>query len=170
MGIFVCDCCDAIDNTALGAYNCRSRHKKWFGIENGTALCTICMPAVFQDGSKNSKKPEGWHNCFPLRYFADHPDTIVLNRPVGDKPLSTYVCDECGVLENTALGNWHVRDRNMRFFGIENGKALCSQCTPATYLSGGDVSNGGQWHNRFPRRMYKDHPNVPVINRQPVEE
>lgn len=79
--------------------------------------------------------------------------------------MSTFVCDQCEVLENTALGWWHSRHRSMKSFGLPDGTALCSQCTPSHYLSGEKVSNGGVWHNRFPRRMYKDHPDTPVINR-----
>lgn len=82
--------------------------------------------------------------------------------------MGTFVCDECGVLENTALGWWHSRSQSEKYIGFPNGTALCSQCTPPYFLSGEKLTDGGEWHNRFPRRYYKDNPEVPVLNRPKI--
>jgi len=42
--------------------------------------------------------------------------------------MSLYQCEECGAVENTALGAYWFRD-----------KKLCSEC------------DTGKWHNSFPK-------------------
>lgn len=78
--------------------------------------------------------------------------------------MGTFACTKCNVLENTALGTWHTCHRNMKNFGLPDNMPLCSQCTPSHYLSGTPVTKGGKWHNRFPRRKRKDHPNILILN------
>lgn len=55
--------------------------------------------------------------------------------------MSTFVCDDCGVKENTALSRFWVR--NIAGYGLK-GRALCSECDPE--ISG--------WHGMFPRVQY----------------
>lgn len=45
-----------------------------------------------------------------------------------------FVCDQCGCVENTALG--HYWGRNVEALGGD-GRALCSECSD------------GKWHGRF---------------------
>lgn len=62
--------------------------------------------------------------------------------------MSLFVCDECGVVENTALagyGGWWGRNRKDLGHGergVGDGKGRCSQC------------NLGKWHGRFPRKQW----------------
>jgi hypothetical protein len=69
MGLFVCDKCGCVENTALGFWWSRDMAKRdnWFkGIlddYNGEALCSECCPTHFGDGSKTDKGI--WHNRFP---------------------------------------------------------------------------------------------------------
>lgn len=72
--------------------------------------------------------------------------------------MSLFVCDECGVIENTAVAGprgYHMR--RMEVTGKEkaerpdiewgelgDGKARCSQCNPEI----------GRWHGMFPREDF----------------
>lgn len=49
--------------------------------------------------------------------------------------MSLYLCSECGVIENTAVGGYHG---NM----VRRVPVLCSLC------------NTGEWHGLFPREQY----------------
>jgi hypothetical protein len=53
--------------------------------------------------------------------------------------MGLFVCDECGVVENTALcgDGWWGRKQRKR----KRGKALCSECHPEI----------GKWHGHFER-------------------
>ena len=65
--------------------------------------------------------------------------------------MPLFVCDVCECVENTALGHYWGRGQN--FFGPElKGKALCSECSPATFIDGSKNSDGGRWHGKFPKR------------------
>lgn len=83
--------------------------------------------------------------------------------------MAMYICENCGCLENTALGNWWIRDKNEQMsvnpktnlpFTID--MPLCSACTPSTYANGDTVmfdrkknrSKFGQWHNVFKQRLW----------------
>jgi hypothetical protein len=64
--------------------------------------------------------------------------------------MSVFVCDLCGCVENTALGHYWGKDFNS--FGPElKGKALCSECMPATYRDGSRNEDGGKWHGKWPK-------------------
>ena len=68
--------------------------------------------------------------------------------------MSIFQCQRCGSSENTALGLYHSRHRNERYFdGLENGTALCSACAPTHYKDGSCSSFNGEWHNRFTRHF-----------------
>ena len=49
--------------------------------------------------------------------------------------MSLYLCSECGVIENTALGAYYGNR-------IRKEPVLCSLC------------GKGEWHGRFPRQQY----------------
>lgn len=66
-----------------------------------------------------------------------------MHEAIAGGAMSLFVCDGCGVIENTALTPWDgYHGRNMREF--RRGDALCSQCHP----------DSKQWHNKWPRRQY----------------
>lgn len=68
--------------------------------------------------------------------------------------MPLFVCDTCDCVENTALGSFWSKHKHMRFFGIADGTALCSECAPDTYLDGSKNSKGGKWHNRFIKKKW----------------
>lgn len=63
MGIFVCDKCECVDNTACGLYWTKDM-KNMFPEPYvlGTALCTECAPTHFTDGSASGYGV--WHGHF----------------------------------------------------------------------------------------------------------
>ena len=56
--------------------------------------------------------------------------------------MSLFNCEECGVVENTAL--CFFWSRNMKD-APQKGRKLCSQCDPQIQ----------RWHGRFERRFDK---------------
>lgn len=66
--------------------------------------------------------------------------------------MGLFVCDECSVVENTALSRYAFR------YMEGHGKALCSLCDPEI----------ARWHGVFPRREY-DPANDEVKNRKPAD-
>jgi len=64
--------------------------------------------------------------------------------------VSLFVCEECGCVENTALGHWW--SRNETVWPEEYRRALCSEHGPPTYPSG-QSTKFGEWHGRFPQEM-----------------
>lgn len=82
--------------------------------------------------------------------------------------MSLFICDNCGCVENTAFGNWWIRDSNHKLDvnpetnkPFPNGMALCSECAPDKYADGQyrymDRNNKPRlkgWHNQFPRRLW----------------
>lgn len=82
--------------------------------------------------------------------------------------MSLYLCESCGCVENTALGNWWVRDCNTKLAvnpatnkHFPNGMALCSACAPDRYADGryrriyrNNTPRRQGWHNQFARRLW----------------
>jgi hypothetical protein len=68
--------------------------------------------------------------------------------------MPLFECEKCKTMENTALGRYWTR--NSDFWDAENrGKALCSECAPATHID--DTLTGfGKWHGRFKKRTAKE--------------
>lgn len=66
--------------------------------------------------------------------------------------MPLFVCEVCECVENTALGHYWSRDHD--YFGNPDlvGKALCSECSPATFKDGRPNTEGGRWHGKFPKR------------------
>lgn len=67
--------------------------------------------------------------------------------------MSLYQCDNCGCVENTACGFYHMRNMEKLVRPAYRGKALCSACGPKTFPSG-EETGYGKWHGRFTRKFY----------------
>lgn len=69
--------------------------------------------------------------------------------------MPIFKCENCGCLENTALGFYWFADKVDRYdwSGIEErkGMKLCSECAPQKFKSG-EKTGYGKWHNKFPKR------------------
>ena len=65
--------------------------------------------------------------------------------------MPLYRCEKCGCIENTALGNFWGKDDSALWPDEFVGKALCSECSPLTYLDG-SATEFGIWHGRFEKR------------------
>lgn len=68
--------------------------------------------------------------------------------------MSLYQCDNCGCVENTALGWYHCRDCKRLTPKEYLGKALCCVCGPTKYPNGEPIEDMGKWHGRFERKFY----------------
>lgn len=82
--------------------------------------------------------------------------------------MSLFICDNCGCVENTAFGNWWIRDSNHELDvnpetnkPFPDGMALCSACAPDKYADGKYRHIGRDnkprvkgWHNQFARRLW----------------
>jgi len=70
MGLYVCDKCGCIENTAYGSYWTRDDLERTFGSEysNGQCLCSECTPNVFANGDPNHRGGK-WHNRFPKKQW-----------------------------------------------------------------------------------------------------
>jgi hypothetical protein len=79
--------------------------------------------------------------------------------------MPLFVCDECHVIENTALGHYWSRKHVKFLDSSKNGLALCSACAPALYVDK-KPTGLGVWHNKFEREMYceEKHKNLGLIN------
>lgn len=64
MGVFVCDKCECVENTALGLYWSKD-YTDLFPepYVKGTALCSECAPTHYYDGEKTDFGV--WHGQFP---------------------------------------------------------------------------------------------------------
>lgn len=67
--------------------------------------------------------------------------------------MSLYQCDNCGVIENTALGFYHSRGVKDWWPEQYVDKKLCSECGPPTFKSG-EPTEYGRWHGRFKKKFY----------------
>jgi len=67
MGLFVCENCNCIENTALGHYWARQYIKFKDETLNGKALCSECTPIEFDDGNRAGTGK--WHGKFPKEEF-----------------------------------------------------------------------------------------------------
>ena len=68
-----------------------------------------------------------------------------------------FRCEECGCVDNTALGGTHSI-RCLELF--DDLLSLCVECAPKFYKDGTPNERAGDWHNKFPKRsaegMYVD--------------
>jgi hypothetical protein len=70
--------------------------------------------------------------------------------------MPLFICYTCSGIENTALGFYYDKDnRFTRWKDPENnGKAFCSECTPAEMEDGRIYHNyTGKWHGEFPKEI-----------------
>lgn len=67
--------------------------------------------------------------------------------------MAIFVCDECGVMENSSLGHYWSRENGEFEEESKNKKALCSQCAPSEWKDGSSTK-WGKWHNKFPRAKW----------------
>lgn len=70
--------------------------------------------------------------------------------------MSLYQCENCGCMENTALGHYHcakvyVDDFNWNGKEHMKGMVLCSACAPENYADNKVVAKAGKWHGQFER-------------------
>lgn len=68
--------------------------------------------------------------------------------------MSIYQCEECGCIENSALGHYHCRGQGMYRDKTKDPKKLCSACGPVEFKSGEIDPGHGKWHDRFKRRFF----------------
>lgn len=71
--------------------------------------------------------------------------------------MPLFNCENCGVVENTALSPYWVRNIKHVVFdwkGKEHlkGKALCSECAP-THYADGKPTKYGVWHGKFEKQF-----------------
>lgn len=87
MGLFVCQKCKCVENTALGHWWSKSRPEmyKWTDDNEafkGNGLCSECMPNEFSDGSGKFREKK-WHGRFDKQhiddYLKEHPSYVVSN-------------------------------------------------------------------------------------------
>lgn len=71
--------------------------------------------------------------------------------------MGLFICENCGAIENTALGfYWARRVLKFKDHPELDGKALCSECVPKYYDDGSETGFTGQWHGQFPKEYAKD--------------
>ena len=73
--------------------------------------------------------------------------------------MSTYICEKCGCIDNTACGGnyWRVKGK-MNLFKDEysNTHVLCVECTPKEFKDGSKNTEAGKWHNKFPKKHWSE--------------
>ena len=86
--------------------------------------------------------------------------------------MSLFICENCGCIENTALGFYWGREFVKFMDEKMNGKALCSECIPSYFIDGTRAGKG-VWHGRFPRvkfdpqvHKFEDYVNGEQIKKQ----
>jgi hypothetical protein len=77
--------------------------------------------------------------------------------------MPLFRCENCGCVENTALGHYHSRHWK-EFEGTEFEKALCSECTPMYYPDGSPHRRGGVWHGQFPKKQATEKDKGTLLN------
>lgn len=74
--------------------------------------------------------------------------------------MSTYICEKCGCIDNTACGGnyWSMKGKQ-NYFKDEyaNTHALCVECTPTEYEDGSKNRSAGQWHNHFTKKHWSEY-------------
>lgn len=73
--------------------------------------------------------------------------------------MSTYICEKCGCIDNSACGgNYAVVKAHLNLFEDEysNTHLLCVECTPSKFKDGSINREAGKWHNEFPKRHWSE--------------
>jgi hypothetical protein len=71
--------------------------------------------------------------------------------------MSTYICEKCGCIDNTACGDnyWgFIGKRNYYKDEYANNHILCVECTPSEFKDGSINTEVGKWHNQFPKEHW----------------
>jgi hypothetical protein len=74
--------------------------------------------------------------------------------------MSTYICEKCGCVDNTACGgNYAAVVCNLNLFTDEysNTHQLCSMCTPNIYSDGTCNPSGGKWQKHFAKKHWSEY-------------
>jgi hypothetical protein len=145
MGLFVCDICECVENTALGHY--WGKDSAYFEDKKlkGKALCSECSPDKFSDGSSNEDGGK-WHGKFlkvkwdrvlPMKCDkCDENRRIHFKTPRGKE---TYEECECGV------GNQVYYPEEFRcteFYIDRSGKGLVGIYNKRQYSDDGYKDSG----------------------------
>lgn len=81
--------------------------------------------------------------------------------------MGLFVCDNCGCVENTALGHYWGKDM-LQMKGFPLGTALCSECKPNQWANSEPhedrLAPPGKWHGRFPKEKWDG--KMEVMNRK----
>ena len=64
--------------------------------------------------------------------------------------MPLFCCEKCRCVENTALSNYHSRNRDV-WPDEYVGKKLCSECGPSMFKSGSPAKYG-VWHGQFEKK------------------
>lgn len=73
--------------------------------------------------------------------------------------MSTYICEKCGCIDNSACGgNFWIMSGKRSYYKEDwaNEMYLCVECCPSKFDDGSD-SEGGKWHNHFEKTFIDDH-------------
>lgn len=74
MGIYICEKCGCVDNTACGGnylVSKESKHKYKDEYANTHSLCIECTPVEYSDGSINRKAGK-WHDMFEKKHWSQY--------------------------------------------------------------------------------------------------
>ena len=82
--------------------------------------------------------------------------------------MPIFICENCGCIDNTALGGTYWT-RNADIYPAEyRGKILCQLCAPKKFDDGTPNKEAGTWHDIFPREKFVDLEAKGEIMRQDV--
>jgi hypothetical protein len=90
--------------------------------------------------------------------------------------MALFICENCGCIENTALGFYWGREFVKFKDESMDGKALCSECAPSHFADG---TRAGRcvWHGRFEKvkfdpliHKFEDYVNGEQIKKQLQKE
>lgn len=68
--------------------------------------------------------------------------------------MSTYQCERCGAIENSALGHYHSIGWYELWPEEYIDIKLCSECGPPIYKSGKPNPKFGKWHGQFEKVVF----------------
>lgn len=74
--------------------------------------------------------------------------------------MSTFICDKCGCVDNSACGGtyWSSKSGWLDLFEDDyfNTNPVCCACAPDTYGDGSKNSKAGKWHGLFERKHWSE--------------
>ena len=78
--------------------------------------------------------------------------------------MPLFVCDNCGCIDNTALGGTYWSRNTDVWKPEDRGKALCCECAPKKYNDDTINEDAGIWHDKFPKRKFTEEYRHKVLN------